>query len=62
MSVVDHRGHLPAAKRAGRVTEARLLVKRADRLCKVKPYPSEERLLIRDMRLALEGLLEEVSN
>jgi hypothetical protein len=35
--------------------------KRAERLCKMRPYPSEERQLIRDMRLALEGLIDEVS-
>lgn len=51
---------LDAAKRAGRVTEAKLLVKRAERICKLRPYPSEERQLIRDMRLALEALLDEV--
>jgi hypothetical protein len=55
MSVLD------AAKRAGRVTEAKLLVKRAERLCKLRPYPSEERQLIRDMRLALEALVDEVA-
>ena len=52
--------HVAGAKKAERIIEAQLLVKRADRICKMRPYPSEERQLIRDMRLALEGLLEEV--
>lgn len=52
---------LDAAKRAGRVTEAKLLAKRAEAMCKRRPYPTAERELIRDMRLALEALVEEVT-
>jgi len=61
MGNTDHRGHLPAAKRAARVTEAKLLVKRARDMCNRRPYPTQERELIRDLRIALEGLLEEVA-
>jgi hypothetical protein len=49
-----------AMKRAARLTEARLALARANRLCQLKPYPSEERTLIRDMRLAMQGLLDEL--
>lgn len=49
-----------SAKRHSRITDARLAIKRAERLHQLKPYPSEERLLIRDMRLALVDLLAEL--
>lgn len=52
---------ITAAKRASRVTEAKLLAKRAEAMCKRRPYPTQERVLIRDMRLAMQGLLDEVS-
>ena len=51
---------LEAAKRASRITEAKLLAKRAEAMCKRRPYPTEERVLIRDMRLALQALVDEV--
>lgn len=50
-----------AAKRAERITMAKLEVKRADALLRLRPYPSEERKLIRDLRAALQDLLEEVA-
>lgn len=60
MSTTDHRGPLPSAKRHSRITEARLLIARAQRHCKLNPYQSPARGLIADMRLALEGLLSEI--
>jgi hypothetical protein len=47
-------------KRAGRVTEANLAIERAKRFCKLHPYKGPARELIVDLRLALEGLLDEV--
>lgn len=52
--------YVDAIKRASRVTEARLIIKRAEDLCRRHPYQTQERILIRDMRLAIEGLLEEI--
>jgi hypothetical protein len=50
-----------ASKRAARVTEARLLIKRAANFQYGQGKPDNAEDLIRDMRLALEGLLDEVS-
>jgi hypothetical protein len=48
-------------KRAARLTEARLTLKRAERHLQLFPYQSAQRQLIADLRLALQGLVDEVT-
>jgi hypothetical protein len=52
---------MAAGKRAARVTDGKLLVKRARNFRYGHGSPGDAKALIRDMRLALEGLLDEVS-
>jgi len=49
-----------SSKRHSRITDARLVVKRAERHMALNPYQSVARDLIRDMKLAIAGLLAEV--
>lgn len=49
-----------ASKRAARITEARLVLKRAERYLQVYPYQSPQRDLIKDMKMVVNDLLAEV--
>lgn len=48
-----------SGKRAARLTSAKLVLKRADREIAVKPHASAT-LIIRDMRAAMNDLIDEV--
>lgn len=58
--MTDARLLAAASKRRARLTEARLVAERAKRHCQLHPYVSAQRQLIVDLRLALEGLIDEV--
>jgi hypothetical protein len=57
----DAQKHDASLKRAARLTEAKLVLKRTERHLTLFPYQSAQRALIVDLRLALQGLLEEVT-